>query len=155
MLQVDEGELRELEYLMQHAPKAYVRRKAAAIWNLAQGRKQREVATFLNVSQVSLRQWQKRYREDGAAGLGLRPGRGRRARAKAEEIESLLRQSPRNFGLAQTRWTLAALLQVAPSLRGFTPSGVWRAMRRSGLSYKRGQPLVTSPDPEYDQKRDS
>jgi transposase len=153
MLELSEQDLRELEVLMKRAPKAYIRRKAVALWNLAQGRSQREVAAFLGASRASVVSWQRRFKSEGIAGLSLRPGRGRPRRAQPEEIEAVLRQSPRNFGIPETRWTLATLAQVVPSLKGFTDSGVWRALRRSGLSYKRGQPLIHSPDPEYVQKR--
>lgn len=153
MLRATQEEIRELETLMKHAPKAHVRRKATALWNLAQGRSQREVAAFLGASRASIIEWKQRFETEGVAGLDLRPGRGRPSRANEEEIEAVLRQSPRNFGIPQTRWTLDLLAQVVPSLRGFTPSGVWRALRRSGLSYKRGQPLLHSPDPAYVQKR--
>jgi transposase len=153
MLKVTEGQLQELEGLMKRAPKAHIRRKATALWNLAQGRSQRQVAAFLGASRASIVNWKKRFETEGVAGLGLRPGRGRPRRAQSEEIEVVLRQSPRNFGIQETRWTLSSLAHVVPSLEGFTDSGVWRALRRSGLSYKRGQPLVHSPDRAYDLKR--
>lgn len=153
MLQVTPSELIELEGLMRHAPKPYVRRKATALWNLAQGRSQREVASFLSVGRNAVGRWQRRFQAEGFASLTLRPGRGRPQTAQPAELETFLRQSPRNFGLAQTRWTLSALTQVVPSLRGFTASGAWRALRRSGLGYKRGQPLIHSPDPDYAQKK--
>src|SRR5918999_868006 len=153
MFKVSEEGIKELERAMRSAPKPYVRRKATALWNLAQGRTYREVAAFLGASRASLVEWKQRFESEGIAGLYMRPGRGRPRRAEPAEIEAALRQSPRNFGLPQTRWTLEALIQVVPSLRGFTPSGVWRALRRSGLSYKRGQPLIHSPDPAYAKKR--
>jgi transposase len=154
MLQVNAADRRALEALMKRAAKAHVRRRATAIWNLAQGRTQREVAAFLGVNRASVGKWQRRFEAEGITGLELRPGRGRPRRAQPEEIAAALRQSPRNFGRPDTRWTLNALAQVVPSLQGFTDSGVWRALRRSGFSYKRGQPLLHSPDPAYAEKRD-
>ena len=68
-------------------------------------------------------------------------------------MEQVLRQSPRSFGLAQTRWTLRALTQVAPSLRGFSEMGVWKVLNRMGFRYKRGQPHLFSPDSQYEEKR--
>jgi transposase len=153
MLKANEKDIRELEGLMKRAPKAHLRRKATALWNLAQGRSQREVAAFLGCSRASIVEWKQRYEGEGLAGLEMRPRPGRPRRAQAAEIESVLRQSPRNFGIAQTRWTLKSLAQATPSLKGFTDSGVWRALRRYGFSYKRGQPLIHSPDPAYVEKR--
>jgi transposase len=153
VLKASPDELQELQSLMRRAPKAHVRRRATALWNLAEGRSQREVASFLGASRSSIVFWKRSFEEEGLRSMGIRPGRGRPRRADAAEIEAMLRQSPRNFGVEQTRWTLASLAQVVPSLRGFSDSGVWRALRRSGLSYKRGQPLLHSPDPHYDKKR--
>jgi transposase len=153
MLKATSDEVRELELLMKRAPKAHIRRKAMALWNLAQGRSQREVAVFLGASRASIQDWKRRFETEGVAGLELRPGRGRPRQAQLEEVEAVLRQTPHNFGIPQTRWTLELLTQVVPSLKGFTPSGVWRVLHRYGLSYKRGQPVVHSPDPAYVQKR--
>jgi len=70
-----------------------------------------------------------------------------------EELERYVRQSPRAYGLPQTRWTLRALAQTVPSLKGFTDAGVYYALVRAGFRYKRGQPHLHSPDPEYEEKR--
>lgn len=153
MLSLTDSQSDELRILMRQAEKAYVRVKATALWNLGQGRSQREVARFLGVSERSITYWVKRYRTEGAAGLTVRPGRGGRPRANLEEIEQLLHRTPRSLGIPLTRWTLASLAQAAPSLKGFSDSGVWRALKRGRLSYKRGQPRVMSPDPAYPEKR--
>jgi len=153
MWQLSDEDRKQLRRLMRHAEKPYVRMKATALWNLGQGKTRREVAEFLGVSRVSVSAWMKRFRAQGVAGLAIRPGRGRRARAQAAEVEQVLRQSPRSFGLAQTRWTLRALAQVVPSLRGFSEMGVWKVLNRMGFRYKRGQPHLSSPDPQYEEKR--
>lgn len=153
MLQMSVHEHEELRTLMRRAEKPYVRMKATALWNLARGKSRQEVAGFLGVSLVSVAAWVTRYRQEGVAGLAVRPGRGRKARASASEVEAYLRQSPRAFGLSQTRWTLRALAQAVPSLRGFTAAGVWKVLERAGFRYKRGQPSLHSPDPAYAEKR--
>ena len=153
MLQLDDEERKELRALMRRAGKPHVRVKAAALWNLSQGKTRREVGEFLGVSTVSIGAWAKRFREEGVAGLAIHPGRGRPARAQEAEVELVFRQPPRSFGLAQTRWTLRALTQVVPSLRGFSEMGVWKVLQRMGLRYKRGQPHLHSPDPQYEEKR--
>jgi len=153
MLRLDDDDRQELRRLMRRAQRPHVRLKATALWNLSQGKTHREVAEFLGVSTVSVRAWVQRFRREGTAALAIRPGRGRPARARVAEIEEVLQQSPRSFGLAQTRWTLSALAQVVPSLRGFSQMGVWKVLRRMGYHYKRGQPHLSSPDPEYQEKR--
>ncbi len=153
MLQLSGEERDELRRLMRCAEKPHIRMKAAALWNLSQGKSRREVADFFGVSRVSVNAWVKRLRTHGVTGLAIQPGRGRPARAQAAEVEQVLRQSPRSFGLAQTRWTLRALAQVVPSLKGFSEMGVWKVLNRTGFRYKRGQPHLTSPDLQYEEKR--
>lgn len=153
MLQVSEATLDELHRLMRHGREPYLRIKATALWNLGRDKSRREVADFLGVSLVSVTAWAQRFRQEGVAGLALQPGRGRPARADVAEVETYLRQSPRAFGVAQTRWTLRTLAQVVPSLRGFSDAGVWKVLQRLGMGYKRGQPHLHSPDPQYAEKK--
>jgi len=155
VLELNEADRAEIGRLMRHAPKPHIRLKATAIWNLSRGKRLADVAEFLGVSQASIRAWAKRFCEEGAAGFEVKPGRGRPVRACAEEIEQILRQSPRAFNLNQTRWTLRALAKTAPSLRGFSDMGVSKALARLGYRYKRGQPHLHSPDPDYEAKRGS
>ena len=150
-----EEQRNELLRHAKHAPSGYVRVKALAVWNVASGRSMVEVAKFMAVSRASVGEWVKRYLSQGIEGFIVKEGRGRRPRAQRGEIDNYLRQSPRQFGLRQTRWTLRALAQTAPSLKGFTDSGVYRVLVRSGYRYKRGQPNVHSPDPLYAEKRGS
>lgn len=63
-----------------------------------------------------------------------------------------MRQSPRHFGVPRTRWTLQLLAQKVPSLAGLHASAVWYVLRRLGISYKRAEPWLHSPDPDYVKK---
>ena len=153
MLQISEAEMQELRTLMRRAAKPHLRVKATALWDLGRGKTRRQVADVLGVSTVSITAWAQRFRAQGIAGLTIRPGRGRKPQAVPSEVEHYVRQSPRSFGLAQTRWTLRALAQVVPSLHGFTDMGVWKVLHRTGFRYKRGQPSLHSPDPQYQEKR--
>lgn len=76
----DEQE-RELERAVKHAPKAYVRMKAAAILKVKRGQSIRQVALhglLHPVSQECVREWIRRYLAEGLAGLLVRQGRGRK-----------------------------------------------------------------------------
>lgn len=152
-MEFSEEQRKELLHVAKHAQQSYVRTKALVIWNVACGRSHTEVAKFAAVSRVSINQWLKCYLLQGIKGLVVKKGRGRKEKVKQEEVESYLRQSPRQFGLDQTRWTLRALAEKVPSLKGFTDSGVYRVLVRIGYRYKRGQPYIHSPDPLYDEKR--
>lgn len=146
-------QIKELRVLARRSPAPYVRVKALAVLNVARGRCRQEVADIVCAHRVSVGTWVRRYRAEGAASFAVAEGRGKPPKVDGEELESYLRQSPRLFGLSQTRWTLRALARTVPSLKGLTDSGVYRALVRLGLGYKRGQPHVHSPDPQYEEKR--
>lgn len=146
-------QIRELETLARRSPVPCLRVKAVAVLNVARGRPRQEVAEIVCAHRESVGIWVQRYRKEGAAGLAVARGRGRQAQVDGAELEIYLRQSPRNFGLPQNRWTLRALAGTVPSLKGLTDSGVYRALVRLGFRYKRGQPYMHSPDPTYEEKR--
>jgi transposase len=143
----------ELERVARHGQPAYVRTKALVLLNRAEGRTVSELARLFQVSRQAIYDCQRRYERAGIQSLWVQPGRGRKGRADPKEIERYVRQSPRNFGVARTRWTLQSLAAVVPSLRGFSPFGVQKALARVGYRYKRGQPHVHSPDPQYEIKK--
>lgn len=143
----------ELETVAKKDRSPKVRIKALVLLNVAEGQTVQRVAATFRTSRQSVYAWIAQYRHGGVEGFRVSPGRGRKRRADEEEIRRYIQQSPRNFGLDQTRWTLASLATTVPSLKGFSPAGVLVAIRRAGFRHKRGQPALHSPDPLYDQKK--
>lgn len=152
-MRFSDDQRRELWQAARHAAQAHVRVKALVLWNVANGRTKSEAAIFAGVTRTTLDQWIKRYLAEGVGGLSIKKGRGRKEQIDLEELHEYLRQSPRQFGLEQNRWTLRTLAETVPSLKGVAESSVYRALRRMGFGYKRGQPSVHSPDPQYEEKR--
>ena len=71
----------ELERLRDHDPTPYVREKAAAILKVAAGQSLRAVARaglLRPRRRETVAAWVRRYLAEGAAGLRVRPGRGRK-----------------------------------------------------------------------------
>ncbi len=134
-------------------PKAGVRVKALAVSAVARGQTRLAVAEMFGRSANSVGQWVKRYREQGLEGFEIAPGRGRPAKVDEKELETYALQSPRTFGISRSRWTLKLLAETVPSLKGFTPAGVQQALKRCDIHYKRGQPWMLSPDPEFGKKK--
>jgi transposase len=153
MLTLGVDQIAALDHLSHCGAVAHIRVKALALLSLAEGRSATEVASIFRVSRNTVGNWRRRYLSEGIDGLRVRPGRGRPRQADADEIARYALQSPRNFGIERTRWTLALLARTVPSLKGFTRYGVQQALRRAGFRYKRGQPTIHSPDPEYDEKK--
>jgi transposase len=145
-------QLQELEYAGTHHPTAGLRRKALAVRAVGLGEPRATVARCFAVSLTSLGAWLRRYAQGGLPALEIAPGRGRKSPVDPDEVLRYALQSPRNFGVERTRWTLRLLAQTVPSLHGYSDAGVLRVLRRLGLSYKRGQPWLLSPDPDYEKK---
>lgn len=152
-LALNEGQLEELKEAARHSRLPHVRVKALAVYNVGQGRSREAVAEFLCVERRSVARWCHDYALERLGAFSIKAGRGRRGGVNENEIEQYIRQGPRQFGIARTRWTLALLGSVVPSLRGMTQEGIRKVLVRLGYRYKRGQPAVHSPDPEYGEKR--
>lgn len=61
----------------------------------------------------------------------------------------MVRREPRQFGLEQSRWRLAALMEQFASWGVRTVPGMAGILKRLGISYQRGRDYVHSPDPDY------
>lgn len=82
VVQLSPEERADLEAIRDHHPKPYVRERAAAILKIADGRSGRYVAhhgLLKRRQHGTIYEWVSRYREEGIAGLHIRPGRGRKA----------------------------------------------------------------------------
>lgn len=152
-LQLTPEQQQELNRLARHSPVPHVRVKALAVYNVGRGVPRSQVAQLLAVERRSVGRWAQSYLAQGVAAFAIKAGRGRRRRVRGEEVEHYLRQAPIQFGISRTRWTLALLGKAVPSLRGMTEEGIRKALGRLGYRYKRGQPAVHSPDPQYGEKR--
>ena len=145
-------QLQELKYAGTHHPRPGLRRKVLAVRAVGLGEPRATVARYFAVSLTGLGTWLQRYRAGGIPALEIAPGRGRKSQVDSAQVLHYALQSPRNFGVERTRWTLRLLAQTVPTLHGFSDAGVLRVLRRLGLSCKRGQPWMLSPDPEFKKK---
>lgn len=75
------AQTKELETLRDHAQKAYLRMKAAALLKVAQGHSLNQVAAhglLKPVQAETVSRWAKRYQGEGVEGLKVQSGRGRK-----------------------------------------------------------------------------
>jgi hypothetical protein len=101
----------ELAHLRDHAAAPYVRERAAAILKVAAGQSVRAVARtglLRPRRRETVAAWVRRYLAEGAAGLAIRPGRGRKPAFSPSD--------PGNGGrgLACDRPALAAAVRAGP-----------------------------------------
>lgn len=130
----------------------YMKVKAMVLLALVKGHRKKDITEMFDISRQSIYNWLESFQKGGIASLRVREGRGRKSRVDPVQIEEYLRQSPRNFGIPRTRWTLAYLAKAVPCLKGYSPYGVQKVLNRLGYGYKRGQPQMHSPDPDYFKK---
>ena len=76
------------------------------------------------------------------------------ATAAQDAIEHVVHQTPRNFNLERTRWTLKLLRNTLPGLNLASDSALHRLLKRLNIRYKRGRDYTHSPDVDYVAKCD-
>jgi transposase len=148
-----------LEQMRDHHPKAYMRERAAALLKIAGGMAPAAVARVGLLKRRdpdTVYSWLDRYLEYGICGLQLKPGRGRKpaffpkeAEIAATEVEMVLHQSPRQYGVKQTRWRLQDVGRALNWLEGLSEPGIYKVLKRLGFSRKQALNFIHSPDPEY------
>lgn len=70
------------------------------------------------------------------------------AQEAKDEVEHVVRQSPREYGIERSRWRLQDIRQVVSWLKSCTISGVYRILQRLKITLKKAITYVSSPDPD-------
>lgn len=78
---------------------------------------------------------------------------------KCEQIRQIMHQSPRSYAKASSVWTLTLVAEVLFE-EGIMPrrmanETIRTAMNNHGISWKRAKDWITSPDPNYELKKNS
>lgn len=82
-----------------------------------------------------------------------RPTNPNTAEEAREEVQDILVQSPRRFGIDHNRWRLQDLKEVISWLQDKSLPGVCQILKRLGFSRKQVLNFIRSPDPHYHSKR--
>ena len=132
--------------------------RAQAVYFYGRGRSVAEICDLLMVCERSVRGWLADYRRDGVEGLREKPHGRKKAlftAAQQQAIGQAIRQSPRTMGLETGVWTCWLVRQWAKREFGVTsgPECIRRILLRQGYRFGRPKLKLTSPDPEYGQKR--
>jgi hypothetical protein len=77
--------------------------------------------------------------------------------AKREQLQTILHQSPRQYGKAQSQWTLKLLAEVCQEQglreQQLSAPTLLDAVVRLGSSWRRAKHWSVSPDPVYELKK--
>ncbi len=124
-----------------------------AVLLVAQGMTCPEVARLLGDAPRTIEYWVHRFERKGLAGLidGERPGRPTRlGAAQLEEVNSVLRQTPREAGLTGTLWdgkTLSAFIKMRYGL-DLGVRQCQRLFRQLSFRRRKPRPMIAQADPE-------
>lgn len=140
----------------------FVLRRSQIILASERGQKAIEIAQTLGCDDETVRNVIKGFNRSGIAILqeGSRRPHTTQAAFSSESVEQLkeiLHQSPRTFGKATSLWTLDLAAEVSYE-KGLVPelvSGetVRATLKRFGMKWTRAKHWITSPDPQYERKK--
>jgi transposase len=118
-----------------------------------------QIAAIARKEEQTVRRWLRRYQAEGVTGLEDAPRPGGEPKTtpayRARLLESV-RRRPRALGQPFSLWTLQRLAEVMAEetgLRVCDETGR-RALKAGGLVLARPQHKISSPEPEYQVKKD-
>jgi transposase len=147
-------EVIELRHLYHTTKDVRIRTRSQIILLAFDGLSAPKIARVVQLDPFSVRQYMKRYLNEGTAGLADRPRSGRPRTATPEYGElaiETLRQRPRPLGLSFSVWTLERLIDYLKEKTQVMVSDetIRTHLKANGISFSRPQHKVSSPDPEY------
>jgi transposase len=133
------------------------RKKALTIVARKRGIPNTIISAILHSSRKTTRRYFTIYSEVGASGLLC--SRTKRSKTwidpeKTRRILELLHQKPNAFGINRTSWTQRALVQAYKERHNAVISrcNVQRLIQNAGYSWRKARRVLTSPDPNYEEK---
>ena len=141
---------------------AFVLRRCQILLASARGERAPTIAQQLGCDDQTVRNVIHGFNASGLTVLRERSSRPHRLRTAftsdaAERLKDLLHRSPRDFGQDRGTWTLELAAQVSFEQgiisREVSDESVRRALKRLKTNWKRAKHWITSPDPQYLQKK--
>ena len=157
---LNKRERKTLTHIRDNDKKPHRRERAAALLKVADGMSPHAVALsglLQPRDPDTVYAWVVAFAQHGVKSLDHAPRRNRTSLTADEEAELrriITEQSPQDYGLSRSRWTLANLRQVISALNRIykSLSGVWYLLQQLRIHFKRGRDVVKSPDSEKRKK---
>ena len=141
---------------------AFVLRRCQILLASARGERATTIARQLGCDDQTVRNVLHGFNTQGLAVLHEGSSRPHRLRTTfseegTQQLKELLHRSPRDFGKDRSTWALELAAQVSFE-QGIIPcevsdESVRRALKRLKTNWKRAKHWITSPDPQYLQKK--
>ena len=117
-----------------------------------------QISEVVRKSDSAVRYWLKRYLSEGLEGLQERPRPGAQPKVTSQYKDLLVqtvRRRPRSLGLPFSLWTLERLADYLAQQTGIrvSPETVRKHLKAAGFVLSRPQHKISSPDPEYAEKK--
>lgn len=140
--QLTASDLTLLEQVIRKDERAEVRQRATALRMLHFGSTPKEVAEVMAVGLATVYNWQRRWRQDGLAGLANRPKSGRPSvadEAYCQVLEETLNKEPPELGYAFNVWTVDRLRThlEKETGKGLSARRFRALLKRQGYRYRR------------------
>jgi transposase len=149
-LELSAGQREALEALARSQVSAHrqvVRAKALLL--AADGVATAHIAEDLELSPATVRDWRKRFAEEGLARLGtVRPGRGRKPSISPETIAEIVRLTQHEKPEGHTHWSCRTMAEKV----GVSPATVQRIWDARGLKPHLVDTFKLSRDPKFEDK---
>jgi transposase len=157
-----EEEVKELEKVMKSSNRTVVWRSQAIMMSAKENLNPRQIAERLGYGGEIIRRVIHRFNERGLSVI-YPQSRARQDDQRAfddasrERLKQVVRQSPRDFGIENSLWTLSELAQVSYE-QGLTdqvvhPDTVSETLHRLGIGWKKAKRTIQSPDENYETKK--
>jgi transposase len=158
LLPISAEHLSDVQTLYRTTKDVRLRTRAQIILLALDGMSAPTIATIVRLDPESVRHHLLRFQAEGVAGLADRPRSGRPPRVTPSYLDAALtalRRRPRALNLPFSLWTLPRLLDYLEVQTGLRVSDETLRvhLRAHGISFSQPQHKVTSPDPDYVQKK--
>lgn len=141
---------------------AFVLRRSQILLASSRGEHARAIAKQLGCNDQTVRNVIHSFNQTGMAVLKRGSSRPHRLRSAfspegLEALRALIHRSPRDFGFQNSLWTQDRLAQVSFTLgltnQVLTGEAMRKIIKKLGVNWKRAKHRITSPDPQYQEKK--
>jgi transposase len=139
-----------------------VRRSQIILMNGEEHMTARQIGARLRCSDQCAREALRAFEQEGVGCLYAKSHRKHHLETKfspvgLEGLAGLVHQSPRQYGYANSLWSLAQLAEVSLkeglSSEPVSYETVRQALKRLDIDWRRARQHITSPDPHYERKK--
>lgn len=157
-LKVSQEEARDISEFIKNAKSNWDRTRAQAVWFSSQRRTVQEISALLSVTERAIWNWLDAYRKEGLEGLKRKVYSQRETVVgpkQEERLVAITRQAPNTVGIEGYTWNCRLLSDWLDKTFHIRVTDEWvrQILLKHNLRFRRPKLKLTSPDPDYAQKK--